>query len=251
MKTLVTSLACLALSSSPVVAGPFGTPLTPRSDRPVLAYDSASDEKSPKKAFFLSLLLPGLGEFYAGAKVRAAGFMVAEALTWVAYSHWRSKGTDLRDEFRAYADLNWNFARYQEWQAFNASLPAGRQYIETETLPSKQEDEQQYYELIGKYDQFIYGWSDVAGEPLSANNQGIDSPLQAQYEILRNDSNQPLKRASVVIGLTVVNRIISAIHASSYTRLRNDWTEKRLRFELKPFTPTGRHGVTATMTAGF
>lgn len=257
MKTLLACALALHLSAStstadPATVNPLGTPLAPWSEARTLAFDESSAEaKSPRKAFFLSLLLPGLGELYAGAKYRAAGFMATEAITWVAYTHWRSSGTSLRDEFRAYADRNWNEARYRQWQAFNTSLPADQQWQETETLPSKQQDEQQYYELIGKYDQFIFGWSDVADEPLSVNNQSVVSPLQSDYEILRNDSNQPLKRASVVIGLTVVNRIISAIHASTYTKLRNPPAQKRLRFELSPSSPSGRYGVSASVATSF
>lgn len=251
LTTLLLAALITAGLSGPASAGPLGTPLTLSNPR-ILAYDgSRSNDKSSKKAFFLSLLLPGLGELYAGARYRAVGFMAAEAVTWVAYAHWRSQGTSLRGEFRAYADLNWDEARYREWRAYNAALPPSQQWQETETLPTKAEDTQQYYELIGKYDQFIYGWSDVRDEPLSVNNQNVDSPLQARYEILRNDSNQPLKRASVTIGLTVVNRIISAVHASSYTRLQKGTVENRLRLELAPTSPNGRQGITASITTRF
>lgn len=250
MKRIIVILIAL-IFSSPALAGPLGTPLAPVNAPRTLAYDASDEAKSPGKAFLLSLLLPGLGELYAGARYRAAGFMTAEAVTWVAYAHWRSKGTDLRDEFRAYADRNWSLARYRDWQAFNAALPQSQQYIETETLPEIQADEQQYYELIGKYDQFIFGWSDVADEPLGSNNHSIISPLQTEYEILRNDSNQPLKRASVVIGLTVVNRIVSAIHASSYAKLKNQSMDRRVRFEWSPTSPGGGHGLTASVAASF
>ena len=91
----------------------------------------------------------------------------------------------------------------------------------------------------------------VADEPLGSNNHSIISPLQTEYEILRNDSNQPLKRASVVIGLTVVNRIVSAIHASSYAKLKNQSMDRRVRFEWSPTSPGGGHGLTASVAASF
>ncbi|HAA78655.1 TPA: hypothetical protein DCE37_26455, partial [Candidatus Latescibacteria bacterium] len=139
-------------------------------------------------------------------------------------------------------------ARYQEWQAYNAST--GSRYIETETLPTKQEDIQQYYELIGKYAQFIYGWSDVADQQLDVNNQQVSSSIQQQYETMRNDSNKQLKRASVVIGLTVVNRVISAIHASAYTKQK--WgAENRVWVGLSPVSHSGREGLTAVLSTRF
>ena len=207
--------------------------------------------KSPKQAFIRSLLIPGWGEFYSGAKYRAAGFLGAEALTWLAWANWRSKGADLRAEFRLYADQYWSLARYESWRAYNADQPTPAQYFETETLPTKAEDIQQYYELVGKYKQFIYGWEDLSGEPLSVNNLSIESNLQEQYETMRNESNKNLKRASVIIGLTVVNRIISAVHASAYTRQLSTAETRRVWVGLVPFSPHGGEGVTASLTTSF
>ena len=91
-----------------IVAAMLLTPLSPV---------QAQSEKSHKKAFFMSLLVPGWGEYYSGAKYRAAGFLGAEALTWLAWASWRSKGADLREEFRVFADQNWDEYRYRQWQA--------------------------------------------------------------------------------------------------------------------------------------
>ena len=71
-----------------------------------------SDRKSPKLAFAMSLVVPGLGELYAGEPKRAAVFLGIEALTWFNYLRWRSKGNDLKAEFRAFADQNWDETRY-------------------------------------------------------------------------------------------------------------------------------------------
>ena len=211
---------------------------------------SAEGDKSPKKAFLMSLVVPGWGEYYSGAKYRAAGFFGAEALTWLAWTGWRSKGADLRTEFRQFADENWNEARYQSWQAYNLMQPEDERWVETETLPTKSEDIQQYYELIGKYAQFVYGWGDV-DTALGVDNQAIKSADRKKYEGMRNDSNKPLKRASVVIGLVVVNHIASAIHASAYTRSRLSPESRKVWVHVAPVTPGGRSGIFAGMTARF
>lgn len=202
----------------------------------------AASEKSPKTAFFLSLLVPGLGELYAGTKTRAAGFMGAEALTWIAYVSWRGKGNDIKAEFRAFADQNWDESRYRAWQAYNASRPESQQYFETETLPSKSGDIQQYYELIGKYAQFVYGWDDVT-TPLTTDNMSVQSSLRVQYETRRNDSNKYLKRASVITGLAVLNHIASAIHASAYTRSLQKQTGPSIWIDVTPVDINGRSRV--------
>ena len=176
-----------------------------------------SGDKSPKAAFFMSLLLPGLGEFYSGAKWRGLAFITFEAFTWLNYARWRSKGNDLKADFRIFADANWDELAYRSWQAFNSDPSQTQKYVETETLPSKQEDTQQYSELIGKYAQFVYGWDDVT-VPFSTDNQSVLSTQRTTYEGMRNESNKFLKRASVITGLAVLNHIVSAIHAAAYTR---------------------------------
>ena len=60
--------------------------------------------KSPKRAFLMSALLPGSGEFWAGAKKRAALFFGLEVLGLGMRSNWDGKGNDLEDDFRARAD---------------------------------------------------------------------------------------------------------------------------------------------------
>lgn len=182
-----------------------------------------SGGKSSRLAFTMSLLVPGLGELYAGEPKRAAVFLGIEALTWFNYLRWRNKGNDLKAEFRAFADRNWDESRYREWQEYNRAR--GSPYIETETLPCKRAldgchrvDTQQYYEMIGKYNQFVFGWRDVGDVGFQTGNGDVDSNQRIDYENQRNESNKLLKRASVIIGLTVVNRIASSIHAALRVR---------------------------------
>lgn len=214
------------------------------SDPPTGATTGASRSKSPKLAFVMSLVIPGLGELYSGAMVRAASFMTVEALTWINYARWRSKGENLKANFRQFANNHWIEAHYRSWQVYNNNLSSNssrkrrEKYLETETLPTKTEDIQQYYELIGKYDQFVYGWDDVWNPDFPEANAGVQSVRRLNYEIQRNESNKFLKRASVIVGLAVLNRILSAIHASIYTQsLENQIPSNSIQFNLYPSTP--------------
>ena len=200
----------------------------------------SAGEKSPKTAFFLSMLAPGLGELYAGARWRGAGFLAAETLTWVAFFSWRGKGNDLKAEFRAYADQHWHESRYLAWETYNRSQP--QPYFETHHMPSKTHDTQQYYELIGKYNQFVFGWDDVT-IPLTTDNANVLSPRRLDYENHRNESNKYLKRATQITGLAVVNRIASAIHAKAYTRARQSNTTSPIWIDIAPVDIHGRSTV--------
>ena len=188
---------------------------------------------TPRRAFLYSVLVPGLGEWMAGARKRALVFFGVEALTLGLWSSWTSKGNDAEDEFRAVADENWDPLDYIVWRgsrnARNSSithaLPCSSYvdtYLETGKFTGCDDTEiQQYYELIGKYDQFVAGWSDLrdaTGNPTqpvhvdSAKN--FDSDIRQAYEDRRDDSNRYLKRAITVAGLALINHVFSAIDAA-------------------------------------
>lgn len=217
-------------------------------------------KKSPGVAFALSLLVPGAGELYAGgSKWWAGGFLATEAITWTQFFRWRSKGNDLKEDFRNYADQNWDEARYRAWQDYNQS--AGEPFQENETLPCKdgstdpsceKHDTQQYYELIGKYDQFVFGWGDTQGVPITTFNPEVDSDMRGGYETQRNESNKYLKRSSVISGLAVVTRIVSAIHASAVVRGQNlGEDESRVRVLVDSADERGRPEIGASVEVRF
>jgi hypothetical protein len=194
--------------------------------------------KSPAKALFLSALLPGAGEYYAGNRKRAAIFLGLEALGWALWSTWDSKGNDVVDEFRATAREQWDWKSYVGWElqsnaqrhnSFTHALPCKEFLVidGIEGLTKCPESEvQQYYELIGKYDQFVVGWLDLqyvdgTGTALPSAVDSVESVSSAnrfEYELRRNDSNKWLERASTVSGLILVNHVLSAIDASRVAR---------------------------------
>ena len=116
---------------------------------------------------------------------------------------------------------------------------------------------QQYYELIGKYDQFITGWKDVTdrngnrvhfSEVDSAEN--FHSALRLEYEDQRHESNKYLKRAGNVAGLIFVNHVLSAIDAARVARARNQGQDEAAIARRVRFAATlDRDHRTARLTA--
>ncbi len=228
--------------------------------------------KSSRKAFFLSLLLPGLGEYYAGSN-RGFIFLGVEALAWWVYSSYTGKGNDIEDEFQKFADSNWRYNAgsgeysYVEWFAdklrdkglsdeklpraygdlagtaimdsLTGALMDKGELLVSHTLPSTKT--QQYYEMIGKYPQFVYGWKDIAANNASlvdslGNSKGnydenirnIASPMREHYETLRDDSNHNLKIGQNGVNLMIINRIVSAIDAARLAYHHNKGLESEL-----------------------
>ena len=59
--------------------------------------------KSPKKAAFLSILLPGLGEIYAGGKKSSRFFLFTEGLFWTGLISFKKLNSARINTFEAYA----------------------------------------------------------------------------------------------------------------------------------------------------
>ena len=144
-------------------------------------------EKSGLIAAGLSLIIPGLGEYYVGDQVwRGAIFTVIEGGLWYGRYHWTNRGDDSLVAFHAWADSLWLPTRYSNYldsllaTKGKASLITDKnnfsqinaeedtlnvlQFADfTHRLPAR--GSQQYYELISKYIQFTKGWVD-APDPL-------------------------------------------------------------------------------------
>lgn len=202
--------------------------------------------KSVGRSLLYSAMVPGAGQLYAGSRGRAAFFFVLEVVGWGTYFNWKAKGSDIEDEFRARADTTWSPSRYLTWRtstiARNSSithaLPCST-FVQAGIAASMSVPEslkgcagpevQQYYELIGKYDQFVAGWKDVTDQNLSPvqptevdSAENFHSKNRLSYEDRRDNSNRYLKRASTLGGLILVNHIISAIDAARVAKKRRD-----------------------------
>ena len=203
--------------------------------------------KSSKRAFLLSALVPGLGEWYAGSKKRGLAFFGAEAALVGVWAAWKGKGNDLEEEFRAVADEHWDPLNYLAWRGSTISnnssithaLPCSSEVVEV-YIPAMQQSGsadfggcapsqiQQYYELIGKYDQYVAGWTDVvrrstgnAAAPTEVDSvENFHSERRLRYEDQRDESNRFLKRASTISGVILINHVISAIDAARVARAR-------------------------------
>jgi len=229
----------------PMIPEGYAQELQPVQPSPAGDYSGSGSAgaKSPRKAFLFSLLVPGAGEVYAGALKRGIGFFLVEALSIGLHASWDGKGDDLEVEFRAFADKimeddrpRWDRDEYEAWR--NSAFTYGDT---THTLPFKDEgdlvywqekfpgrytsgevDEQQFYELIGKYHQFVFGWHDRTSDNFADTTYSVHSENRDWYEDKRAESNRFLKRAQYALGVVLFNHVISAIDAARQARVHNE-----------------------------
>lgn len=209
----------------------------------------ASQRKSPLYAGLMSAAIPGVGEIYAGSFWRGTAFIAAEAALWVFYASYEGKGDDQTRLFQQFADEHFSVVLYAQWmQQYAAVLnpnidPADCSGIVisndpnlkpwdridwaklnrceeaigartgtgfTHRLPRR--PEQQYYELIGKYEQYSSGWDDANVDP--SNYLTNLSARFLAYRDMRGKANDFYNIATTVSYVLVANHLLSALDAA-------------------------------------
>lgn len=163
-------------------------------------------KKSLGVAVVMSLIVPGTGELYSGRIWQGLVFLGIEAASWTAYVHYNNQGDEVDAAFRRFADAHWDAESYRAWideykEAHNGELPGNF----THSLPETKT--QQYYEMIGKYDQFVNWWDDY-NPAIGARGQ---SARRLDYEEQRHRSNINYDRAHLASIVAFMNHIVSVI----------------------------------------
>ncbi len=232
--------------------------------------------KSELLAGVLSAVLPGAGEMYDGSYLKGAIFMAVEAAaitTALIYNH---KGDSQATFFQNYANEHWDVRKYAYWTAQNlqtlapdmssadiqkyqsaflnpfkypnstinwatlnqmegeiASDPAGGGY--THQLPHFG---QQYYEIIGKYNQYSKGWDQAWVNGTTSNNYN-DIPSQIfWYMHQRGIANDYYSTGSTAVAFIYINHILSIIDAVWFTYMDNKNLRMNVSFDQQ-LVPTG------------
>ena len=215
-------------------------------------------KKSPILAGAMSLVLPGAGQVYAESYWTAALFATLEAAGWYFVVDQNSRGDDATTRFEQYADQHWSVADYATWlNTWAKTFPGGEQtgqitISDDETrvpwervnwaemnevemaipqfshrLPAH--GDQQYFEMIGKYNQYSSGWDDYT----SGRDYYSVSPRYLHYSGMRGDANSYYDAADTFVNLIILNHVLAGVEAAwaaarfnkfvelySHTRLR-------------------------------
>ncbi len=200
-----------------------------------------------------SAVLPGTGEVLSGKKY---GFllMAADVFAWTRVAKYHSDGKDLSDAYYAYADQH--YSDLYLWYGYNANFQNDPAYAEREgegqyyfgsefsssefneldfvgVLPlyvSKENDRREYYENLGKWDQFIFGWDDYQNPRVHASEYGYTpaDPTNAisdlhqlwvsrnreTYRDMRNAANDAYKKRDRWLYVNIGLRVFSVLETA-------------------------------------
>ena len=176
--------------------------------------------KSATKAALLSFLLPGAGELYGGANTKGKIFIFSEASVWAGYFGLKTYGNWLEDDYKTYA--------------------ASHAKADLTGKPDGYFDQLAFYDSRDIFNQFalLYHRGEIQAYPVDDfwNWEWESKDSRLYYRDLKNRSRDASRRALYMVGLSVVNRIISVVDAMKTVRTYNNkksFELSHLRFDLK------------------
>jgi hypothetical protein len=218
--------------------------------------------KSPGKAFMYSLVVPGLGQYYSGSKIKPIVFLAVEVFGLSQAFKYHGNGDDITAEFEQFNRDHWNVDSVtyaigdDDYLSYQAYLMSAYGTLRPDTLDDPDlrrgfthilpdDKNQQYYEMTGKYHQFSWGWDDARlegqtledliadpdGVPITT---GLNVPLSDNrliYEGMRDNANKEYDKGMKMVFVIMGNHLISAFEAFFSTKRHNN----RLKYN-QPFS---------------
>ena len=205
-----------------------------------------SGRRSPALPMLMSLVVPGAGEVYLGHK---RGFLqiALDAASIYSAVHYSNKGQDKKDEYYAFADEHWFEGRLDAAydsayldrpdaiNAYSDLVGVGLEYgfePDSEANPpytgiplwvSAVDDRREYYENLGKWDQFVFGWDDfedprgflgVEDADLANLKDPRTSENREIYRQMRKDSNDYYAKRDRFIYASIAFRVLSVLQVA-------------------------------------
>lgn len=183
----------------------------------------------------MSLVLPGLGEAYLG-HIQGYALMAIDVASWIGVAHYVSEGDKKRDEYYDYADAHWREDKLAAAYGPDVLLPGNfyfgvTDYTELPLWVSVDADRREYYENLGKWDQFVFGWDDFmrpddyaslpgnedyepTGDPKIDFANPWVSENRESYRLMRDASNDAFKSRDRWLYVNIGLRIFSVLQTA-------------------------------------
>ncbi len=212
---------------------------------------SSPNRKHSPWLMLASAVVPGSGELLMGHWIRGSALVAADAYSWYQVKEAGDEGREIEDEFYAFADDHWtedNLFQAYDPDSFDiqrggvgliyfdltdddgnpvASMSSVDELRFLSLWVSKQDDEREYYENLGKWDQFVFGWDDFLNPEappagieytpdltLSDLRQPWTSVRRETYRDLREASNDAFKRQDRYRYVNIGLRLFSVLEVA-------------------------------------
>ena len=196
----------------------------------------------PGRAALTSLVIPGVGQIRQGRKWGWG--LVAADLVLIGSAIWaRSEGRDGQERYEAYAGQHWDRQQYLDYLDYYLAQTGAPWPHDHHTLPPPDVLNHDFYEMIGKYDQFAPGWDDWAAGTLEEGT----SAHRSRYLDMRWRANRYLKWSLTAGGLIFLNHTFAALEAFVWGKRQQD-RAATLRLRMSGTPGQGDRATLLTIT---
>ena len=233
------------------------------------------------KAMFKSLFIPGWGQIQnKDSWWKAIIFAGVETLGIISAVNFENKAETIRRDFEAFGDKHWELERWYKntqkifpdsWQntiigTHKLGLKINGNYYFSDKLTDLIKlytwteitviRDRNFYENIGKYDQFVGGWDDVYDDPFDSEGSwytikkgNVESIILTEqknhYRNLRHDSNILKHYSKYSVTAVMFNHLASALEAA-YTANKKNKNLPKFVLNYDPLNKWGVGGVQIT-----
>ena len=186
-------------------------------------------QKSPNEAFLYSLIVPGMGQLYTGAK-RGYVYMAAEMGLLTTYFILRNSASNTREDYRDVVREHVIFdgpGSFEDWDPVE-DFEHATQYENWDHVY----DSEATRKRTGKW-----YWDDAKSFKDEADvDIDFDSPHRLEAFDLRQQANDTFQLARTVLGVAILNHVVSAVEARITTKRFNTRLQNTpMQTETEPF----------------
>jgi TM2 domain-containing membrane protein YozV len=178
-----------------------------------LIYDTP-EKKKTGLAIIYSLLLPGMGELYAGSYSSGKYFTIAEGVLWGTFIGMNAYGNWQKDRYKSFAASEGGVQLEGKDDDYFSTIS---EYSSIEDYNNKKALERSFDEM---YDPSTYYWNWQTSEN------------RKTYRSMWVSSEQTFNDVRFVVGALIVNRIASAINAVRLVAAYNNNIHEELSWNL-------------------
>ena len=191
--------------------------LTNQSTAAIAAGENLAPQKSPNEAFLYSLVIPGMGQLYTGAK-HGYIYTAAEVGLLATYFILRNSAVNTRDEYRDIVRDNIIFIGPGSFEAWDL--------IEDFEHASQYENWNHVYDSdVTRVRTGKWYWKDL--DPSLKDEKDTEIKFDSKHRLeaydLRKKANDTFQSARTVLGMVILNHVISAVEARITTKR---WNQK-------------------------
>ena len=186
---------------------------------PQIVQNNNFEKKSAGLAILYSLLLPGMGELYAGDYSTGKYFTIADGIIWGTVAGISVYGNNKENDYRAFAQSFGGVSLKNKDDEYFANIGI---YENIDQYNREKELNREFDEVYNS-DSHYWSWS------------GTDQ--RKQYRGLWSSSESAKNNLRFAVGALVLNRIVSAIFAvravSAYNKRQNNQLSWKMNFNVE------------------